>query len=416
MKKVDTLIIGAGISGLTYGGHCKNEYLIVEKEDAPGGMCRTFYQDDFVWDYAGHFFHFKTETIKRYFETHISKSCMVTCRKNTKIYYKGEYIAYPFQMNIHQLPKTEFIECLYDLHFREKREMYCNFEDMLYGKFGKGITEKFLKPYNEKLYACHLDELDVDAMGRFFPYANETEIIRNMKQPNSHSYNEVFEYPKQGAQQFVNVLLGDIDRSRLQLQVAVERVDLQKHVAYLSSGEEIVYDKLVNTMPLINFLRIASLEDQAADRLNANKVLVFNLGFDRKSLHEDIHWIYYPERKYCFYRVGFYDNILQTEKMSLYVEIGYGSREEISIEETLEAVLSDLKECGIITNHELCAWNYVEMNPAYVHVTKDTNAYLEKIFAQLKKRDVYSIGRYGGWKYCSIEDCMLEAITLAEQV
>ena len=51
---------------------------------------------------------------------------------------------------------------------------------MLYGKFGKGIVEKFLKPYNEKLYAIDLTELDVDAMGRFFPYADKEAIIKNI--------------------------------------------------------------------------------------------------------------------------------------------------------------------------------------------------------------------------------------------
>ena len=30
----------------------------------------------------------------------------------------------------------------------------------------------------------------------------------------------------------------------------------------------------------------------------------------------------YPENKYCFYRVGFYDNIMCQDRMSLYVEIG----------------------------------------------------------------------------------------------
>ena len=52
---------------------------------------------------------------------------------------------------------------------------------MLYTKFAKSIAEKFLIPYNEKLYACDLDDLDEDAMGRFFPYANKEEIIKNFK-------------------------------------------------------------------------------------------------------------------------------------------------------------------------------------------------------------------------------------------
>ena len=98
--------------------------------------------------------------------------------KNTKIYYKGEYIDYPFQTNIHQLEKKECIDCLYDLFNKKEKSNYDSFLDMLYGKFGKSIVEKFLKPYNEKLYACDLNKLDKDAMGRFFPYANINQIIK----------------------------------------------------------------------------------------------------------------------------------------------------------------------------------------------------------------------------------------------
>lgn len=415
MREIDSLIIGAGISGLTYAGHCKNEYLIVEKDKSPGGMCRTFYQDGYVWDYAGHFFHFKTDEIRRYFESRIPKNQIVSCKKNTKIFYKGEYIDYPFQMNIHQLPKDEFIECLYDLHFRNKQDKYDSFEKMLYVKFGKGITEKFLKPYNEKLYACDLDMLDVDAMGRFFPYASETEIIRNMKENNQCSYNDFFEYPKSGAQQFVDILLADIEKKRLLLGVAVKSIDLMTHTAYLSNGETVLYKQLINTIPLNEFIKIASLEKKIGGKLSSNKVIVFNLGFDRKSLNNDIHWIYYPEKKYCFYRVGFYNNILKTDRMSLYVELGCESLNSIDKTVALNNVLSDLKKCGIITEHKLCAWNYIEMNPAYVHVTKESNEYLSNLFNELNSIDVYSIGRYGGWKYCSIEDCMLEAIETANK-
>ena len=53
---------------------------------------------------------------------------------------------------------------------KEEKEEYDNFLDMLYGKFGKSIVEKFLKPYNEKLYAVDLTTLDKDAMGRVFSH------------------------------------------------------------------------------------------------------------------------------------------------------------------------------------------------------------------------------------------------------
>ena len=50
MKKVDVAIIGAGVSGLSYANFCNTDYLIVEKDIVPGGLCKTFYYKDFVWD------------------------------------------------------------------------------------------------------------------------------------------------------------------------------------------------------------------------------------------------------------------------------------------------------------------------------------------------------------------------------
>ena len=68
MKKVNTLIIGSGISGLAYAANTDDDYLILEKDSSPGGLCRTFYVDGFVWDYAGHLFHFVNPHLKKKFE------------------------------------------------------------------------------------------------------------------------------------------------------------------------------------------------------------------------------------------------------------------------------------------------------------------------------------------------------------
>ena len=61
------IIIGAGISGLTIANYIKNNYIILEKENEVGGYCRTIKKGDFIWDYAGHFFHFKTDEFKKIF-------------------------------------------------------------------------------------------------------------------------------------------------------------------------------------------------------------------------------------------------------------------------------------------------------------------------------------------------------------
>ena len=234
MEKVDTLIIGAGVSGLSYAIFCTEDFLIVEKEPVAGGLCRTFYKDEFVWDYAGHFFHFSNPEIKEYFGKKIKQSDLVTQTKNTYIFYKNSLIDFPFQKNIHQLPKEEFINCLYDLFFKSEKEAYSSFEDMLYGKFGKSITDLFLKPYNEILYACHLNELDQNAMGRFFPYTDTTEIIKNFKIKNNNSYNTTFDYPKRGAQVFVDALLDDIDSGRIMYNCEITQINPEKKEAIIN--------------------------------------------------------------------------------------------------------------------------------------------------------------------------------------
>jgi hypothetical protein len=52
------------------------------------------------------------------------------------------------------------------------------------------------------------------------------------------------------------------------------------------------------------------------------------------------------------------------------------------------------------------------MDPAYVHITKQSIAAHARINADLRARGVYAVGRYGGWTYCSIEDNIVEARAL----
>lgn len=53
------------------------------------------------------------------------------------------------------------------------------------------------------------------------------------------------------------------------------------------------------------------------------------------------------------------------------------------------------------------------MNPAYVHITRRSEADKAEKMRLLAEHDIYSIGRYGEWKYCSLEDNMHDAFTLA---
>lgn len=419
--KTKYLIIGAGISGLTFANYCKGEYLIVEKENEVGGYCRTIKRNGYVWDYAGHFFHFKTEEFKKKFLSKMSKNDIVYNDKCTKILYKNNFVDFPFQTNIHQLEKEEFIDCLYDLFNKEEKDSYSNFLDMLYGKFGKSIVEKFLKPYNEKLYATDLKNLDVDAMGRFFPYADKEAIIKNMKKQEVNSYNSSFLYPKNGAFSFIKVLYDNLDKEKILLNSTIVEINTKKKYAVLSTGEKIEYEYLINTMPLNKFLELLGGYEELIDKMSYNKVLVFNLGFDKPSpLCKKEHWLYIPDQKTNYYRVGFYNNILGQDKLSMYIEIGYGKNQKIDkkeIDKQLKLTLKNLEKDNIISKDmKLVDYESIVMDPAYVHIETETTKKIEKAKEKLEKNSIYTIGRYGAWIYNSMEDSMVAAKELAEKI
>ena len=407
------IIIGAGISGLSYAAFCGHkDYRIIEKSDRIGGYCKTTERNGFVWDYSGHFFHFKNKDIEEFVAQGIPAEDVLTIRKNTQIRYKDRLIDYPFQMNIHQLPQQEFIECLYDL-FNNPTTEFSNFQEMLYAKFGQSIANKFLIPYNSKLYACDLNTLDKDAMGRFFPYAEKEQIIRNFKASNNDTYNATFVYPKHGAIQYVDSIASHVNTEAICLNETVVSIQPKNHTITLLSGETIRYDRLISSAPFPKFLELIGEPQNPA--LSWNQVLVFNIGFDKQGLDTKNHWIYFPEDKYCFYRVGFYSNILGTDKCSLYVESGFDKYATIKPEELLPRVLQDLQEAQIISEDmKVVDHETIIMNPAYVHVSAETTQYVANLKEQLAEQDIYSIGRYGSWTYCSIEDNIIEAKNLAK--
>ncbi len=422
-RKVKYLIIGAGISGLTFANYADGDYLIIEKEDEVGGYCRTIKKKDYVWDYAGHFFHFSTEEFKKKFLDSVSPDDIKYKDKNTKIIYKDALVDYPFQTNIHQLDKQEFIDCLYDLFHREEKEDYDSFLDMLYGKFGKSIVEKFLRPYNEKLYAVDLTTLDKDAMGRFFPYADIPAIIDNMKaNKDSTSYNNSFLYPKDGAGSFIQILYDSLDSSKVLLSHKVVKIDNESKKAELDDGSKITYEYLINTSPLNHFLDYFDGEEfkSLQEALSYNKVLVFNLGFNKKSKYTEEHWMYIPDKNVNFYRIGFYDNILDADKLSMYIEIGYGKNDLITeedVEKQLKLTLENLHKLGIIDDEtELEEHSTIIMDPAYVHINTETEKRIQEFKEREAGNNIYTIGRYGAWTYCSMEDCMIAAKNLAEKL
>lgn len=419
IERADVVVIGAGASGLSFANwwlaaHPDQRVVVVEAAAEPGGYCRTVSRDGFTWDYSGHFFHFKDRAIDAWLRARMPGVDIRTVERKSKIRFAGRDIDYPFQQHIHQLPLDHFLDCLVELYFRPAPTDGApprSFGDMLYRKFGKGITEKFLRPYNEKLYATDLDRLDVDAMGRFFPHAELADIIAAMRPgAKAAGYNATFTYPVGGAVKYVEALLHDLPDGTVSCGERAVTIDLDARTV-ATTRRLLVAGRVVSSAPLPVLALMTGVAHDATV-FTSNQVHVYNLGFDRKGAR-DLHWMYFPDRARVFYRVGWYDNILDTDRMSLYVEVGAPDGARLDPDALRARVLADLAAEGIVTDHQLVAHHHVVLDPAYVHITRASIAEAARLRALFAARGVHSVGRYGAWTYCSIEDNLVETRALA---
>ena len=63
MPSVETLILGAGLSGLSTAYHLEGGFHLLEKSDRPGGLCKsesvTTKEGTFWFDHTGHWLHLR---------------------------------------------------------------------------------------------------------------------------------------------------------------------------------------------------------------------------------------------------------------------------------------------------------------------------------------------------------------------
>ena len=108
------IIIGAGITGLSYAYFSKRNFMVFEKENRVGGLCKSVKDSGFTFDYSGHFIHIKDKKIKSFLENILGKR-LLTVQRNSVIYFKDKIIPFPFQAN------------LYYLSDKEKKRMCCGY-------------------------------------------------------------------------------------------------------------------------------------------------------------------------------------------------------------------------------------------------------------------------------------------------
>jgi protoporphyrinogen oxidase len=416
-ERARVLVLGGGLTGLSSSSFLTRAgvpHRVLERETMAGGHAVTLEEQGFRFDRTGHLLHLRDPEMQALAFDLLPPAQYRRLERRSAVFSHGVYTRYPFQANTFGLPAEVAYECVSGFvraHFAPPRREPENFEEFCLARFGAGISKHFMLPYNSRLWGVPAREITSEWCQRFVPLPSLEDVLRGAlgAKPPELGYNTHFFYPEQGMGTFSNALAA---RTPVELGRAPSRIDLERRIAFVDD-EAIEFDVLLSTIPLPSLLGLLTpLPEpvlEAGSRLRATHLHYFDLGL-RIPNPNPYHWIYVPEEKYPFYRVGCYshfsDKLAPPGKSSLYVELV--DRRAPNQARALDEVVRGLRELGLLKSEDDIELSRLRtIDHAYVIYDRHYRAALDLIHPYLGEQRVISSGRYGAWNYSSMEDALL---------
>ena len=415
------LILGAGLTGLSAAYHLEQrqetDYLLLEAKAKPGGLCSSRTIRGFTLDCGGHLLHLHS-AYGRQLVKHLLKGNLLRRTRRAFIYTGSSRVPFPFQANLYALPEKARQACVQGLLEAAPKIPAAprTFKQWCLQAFGRGVYDQFMRPYNTKLWGLPPEELTCDWCGPFVPRPTPPEILQSAQRPpqKAYGYNTSFYYPKHGGcEALVRALAGGL--TPLRTRTRVTQVDL-KNKTVRAGGKTFSYDRLINTLPLPAFLRLLKGEPQLtalANLLHNRPVLVYHLAVARAV--KPFSWIYFPDEKDPFYRVGLQSGFSPANAPKgtslFYIELPSGAPK------SRRRIWNALVQKGIIKeNDEVLLSCWQPLPYAYAVYDKHRLRAVRQALEALAKRGCFCAGRYGKWEYSFMEASLLEGKELAEKL
>ncbi len=418
-------ILGGGMTGLAAG--IASGLAIFEAVEAPGGICSSYYvrpndkerlsqptKDDEVYRFeigGGHWIFGGDPTILQFMR---SLTPLKSYARRSSVYFREQnlYVPYPLQNHLRYLNPEVAAHSLAEMA-HPKGKMPQTMEQWLEKSFGATLCEKFFYPFHE-LYTAGLYKKIAPQDAYKSPVNLSLAIRGALEETPSVGYNTTFVYPAEG----LNVLAQRMaERCDIRYNKRVMQIDVQQKKIAFADGSSVIYDKLLSTLPLNRMLEMTGLDvEVVSDPYTA--VLVLNIGAMRGDRCPEDHWLYNPDAKSGFHRVGFYSNVDPSflpkssrekgDRVSIYVErayLGGVKPTETEIAQYSQAVVKELQDWGYIGEAEVVDPTWIDV--AYTWSLPGAS-WQQKAMKVLEDNDIYPIGRYARWIFqgiaASLED------------
>ena len=301
--KTKIAIIGAGPSGLTLANallrHGIDDFVVLEKEEDVGGLCRSRIVDGSPIDIGGgHFLDVRRPAVTKFLFDFMPEREWNRFERDSRISIRGQTIGSPFEANIWQLDENSQRRYLADI-----AAAGCNtgapkpekFTDWIYWKLGKGIAEDYMLPYNRKMFGD-----DLDALGTYWldklPSVSYDDTLRSCSERRPYAVqpgHAVFFYPKAFGIGEVWLRMGEAIGKRLLRGFSARTFD----IASRTINGEISADIVVNTAPWPAFEKIEGLSKESLSTIGNLKHTSVDIDYVPRTLDSPAQWIYLPENE-----------------------------------------------------------------------------------------------------------------------
>ncbi|MFA6226340.1 MAG: FAD-dependent oxidoreductase [Methanoregula sp.] len=421
-------ILGGGLSGLALARllHERgNEVVVLEAEPGYGGLCRSKEEQGFTFDTGGSHIIFSRDGEVLAFMRQMIKGNEQRNDRNTKIFYKNQYVKYPFENGLSDLPEQDRFFCINEFvktHVAvEKGELSAprTFREWIYYIFGKGIAECYMVPYNEKIWKFPTDQMSLHWVDGRIPRPPVEDVIKSAIgiATEGYTHQSVFSYPLDGGIETLVRVIAQPIQNRIRTGFRVTSLRKKDgHFEIRNGSEVITADQCISTIPVQHL--IAALDGvptnvkEACAALRYNAIVCVNIGI--KGAVPDISWLYIPEIALGMTnRISFPSNYSAHAAPegcgSVLAEITHQPGDEVSRidDKTLINHVVTTLEVMQILKKEQVVYSSVERQPyAYVVYDLDYQKNIAIVKDYCTAAGIPLVGRFSQFEYLNMDGCL----------
>ena len=422
-------VLGGGLVGLVVAGQCReHECEVLEADAVVGGHCRSLVRDGYTFDLGGpHILFSKNKEILGKMQDKLGDNIAQRRRANS-IWFDGRYVKYPFENGLYDLAPDDRFECLYH-YLKNDYPPPSNFKEWIYHVFGKGIAEKYMIPYNEKIWNVTADQMAFDWVDGRVPRPPIEDVIKSAVGVETEGYTHqlYFGYPKTGGIEALPAAYA-LDCKHVTTGFRVRRVWRQGERWCVSDGTTTkTYDKIVSTIAIQDLIdALPAVPNAIRDNVHSlrfNSLTLVMLGA-RCETRPSYTALYVPDMRFPFHRLSFPTNFTDegapSGHMAVAAEITTNAGDgfhELDDAAATARVVDGIAAMGLIDPLQIAFSAVYRTKHAYVVRTFD---YVEKLKSGLDfvaSQGILSVGRNAEFEYINMDEAIrrgLEMVKLLE--